>query len=182
MIYFTSDSHFFYGKSQPRVGEKTFNTPKEKNDFLIERWNDRVGEKDIVYILGDFSNGNGEETNQILRRLKGEKYLIRGNNDKYLKEPDFEAGHFQWVKDYFELHALDTKWCLFHFPMEVWSGYAKDRFHLHGHLHRRHPIYEEIRRYEVGVDAHEGYPVSIDEIYDALKEFHNLSRRMPGVE
>ena len=182
MIYFTSDTHFFYRKGDLRVGEIQFQNTEDRNAYLIKRWNERVREEDSVYILGDFSNGSAGETNEILEALNGKKYLIIGNNDAYLEEPDFKRESFVWARHYHELHELETKWVLFHFPLESWSGYGKDRIHLHGHLHRPQPVYEKIRRYEVGVDAHEGFPVSIEEIYDVVKEFHNLSRRMPGVE
>lgn len=181
MIYFTSDTHFFCRKGKPRVGNIQFPNTEDKNSYLAERWNERVREEDSVYILGDFSNGSAEETNEILRALKGKKYLIIGNNDAYLEEPDFKKEYFVWAKHYHEMHELGTKWVLFHFPLESWSGYGKDRIHLHGHLHRTRPVYEEIRRYEVGVDAHKGYPVSMEEIWESIKDFHNLSRRMPGV-
>lgn len=182
MIYFISDTHFFNRKGEPVVGDIGFSTTEDRNQYLIKRWNERIQEEDSVYILGDFSDGNARETNEILKALKGKKYLVIGNNDAYLEEPDFKKEYFAWAKHYYELHELETKWVLFHFPLESWSGYAKDRVHLHGHLHRPRPVYEKIRRYEVGVDANEGAPVSIEEIWDAVKDFHNLSRRMPGVE
>ncbi|MGN0371493.1 MAG: metallophosphoesterase [Enterocloster sp.] len=181
MIYFISDTHFFYRKSSPHVGRRSFRSREEKNEFLISRWNDTVKTEDEVYILGDFSDGSAEETERILERLKGRKYLVIGNNDHYLEDPSFHSSLFQWTKQYYELHAMDTKFVLFHFPIEAWSGYRNDRVHLHGHVHRPQPVYEPIRRYEVGADAHDGRPVSIEEIWAAVKGFHNFSRRMPGI-
>ena len=77
--------------------------------------------------------------------------------------------------------TAEEKFVLFHFPIEAWSGYGRDRIHLHGHLHRLEPVCEPIRRYEVGVDAHDGRPVSIDTIWEQTRELHNWNRKLNGV-
>jgi calcineurin-like phosphoesterase family protein len=181
MIYFTSDLHFYYKKS-PAVGKRLFNSSEEKNEFLIKQWNDVVNPMDEVYLLGDISNGTGVQTNEVLKRLNGMKYLIIGNNDKYLDDPQFDKKLFVWCKQYHVLRTMDTKFILFHFPIEAWEGYRNDRIHLHGHLHRQKPIFERIRRYEVGVDAHDGRPVSIEEVWGKIKDFHNIDRKMIGFD
>lgn len=181
MIFFTSDLHFCRTyKDKYRVGTRRFGSLQEKEAFLISRWNDVVGEADEVYVLGDFCEGDGRAANDVLRKLHGRKYLIIGNNDPYLRDPAFDPILFVWREHYAELLIDDTKLVLFHFPLEVWSGYNKDRIHLHGHMHRLRAVYEPIRRYEVGVDAHDGRPVSIDAVMEALKDCHNKNRSMPG--
>ncbi|MFA9378688.1 MAG: metallophosphoesterase [Lachnotalea sp.] len=177
MIYFTSDSHF-YCKKQPFVGNRAFASNIEKNEFLMNQWNKTVNPEDEVYLLGDVSDGTGIETNEVLERLNGTKYLVIGNNDKYLDDPNFDTSLYAWYRPYYELHTMNTKFILFHFPIEAWTGYLKDRIHLHGHLHRLSPIYEPIRRYEVGVDAHDGKPVSIEKIWESIKDYHNKNRVM----
>lgn len=181
MIYFTSDTHFYYSKGQCRVGTRTFNTSAEKNEFLVERWNQTVQPEDEVYLLGDVSDGDGYQTSEILRRLNGKKYLVIGNNDHYLEHPAFDKSIFEWYRQYYELHTMDTKFVLFHFPIEVWSGYRNNRIHLHGHLHRMQPVYEPIRRYEAGVDAHDGSPVSIEKIWETIKDLNNENRNIAGL-
>lgn len=180
MIYVTSDLHFYYA-SDPKVGKRRFQTAEEKNEFLVRQWNETVGEDDEVYLLGDVSDGNGEETGRILARLNGRKYLIIGNHDKYLDDPAFDPRLYVWTRQYYELRYQGEKFVLFHYPIEAWSGYLKDRIHLHGHLHRLEPVCEPIRRYEVGVDAHDGKPVSIDEVWERVRELHNCNRRVNGV-
>ncbi len=180
MIYFTSDLHFFSKKSLC-VGGREFPSAQERGEFLAEQWNRTVAAEDEVYLLGDISNGSGEETGRMLERLNGRKYLIIGNNDRYLDDPAFDRSVCRWYRQYYELRAMDTRFILFHFPIEVWTGYKKDRVHLHGHLHREKPVWEPIRRYEVGVDAHDGRPVSIEEIWEAVKDLHNMDRKVEGV-
>lgn len=181
MIYFTSDTHF-YNKKALKIGSKKFASSVKRDDYIIEQWNKVVGDKDEVYLLGDISNGTGAQTNEVLKRLNGTKYLIIGNNDRYLDDPEFDKELFGWCKNYHVLYEMETKFILFHFPIEVWEGYGNDRFHLHGHLHRKKAIHEPIRRYEVGVDAHDARPVSIEEIYKSIKEFHNESRKIQGFD
>lgn len=179
MIYFTSDLHF-YNKKVSMVGNRIFDSIQEKNEFLIKQWNEVVTPEDEVYLLGDISDGNASETNEILKRLNGTKYLIIGNHDKYLEDSEFDKSLYAWYQPYYILRIKETKFILFHFPIEVWEGYRNDRIHLHGHLHRKKATFEPIRRYEVGVDAHDGRPVSIEEVWDSIKEFHNRNRNISG--
>lgn len=185
MIFFTSDTHFFVSerrknhKSTLQVGQRVFSTVEEKTEFLVSRWNETVGPEDEIYILGDFSDGSARETADLLLRLNGTKYLVVGNNDHYLEDPAFPRERFGWIQQYYELLTLGTKFVLFHFPIEAWSGYQNDRVHLHGHTHRIKPIYEPIRRYEVGVHAHDGYPVSLETVWEQVQPFHNSARIMP---
>lgn len=173
MIYFTSDQHFFYRKETPKVGDRTFLNAEEKNIFLLKQWNETVSTEDQVYILGDLSDGTAEQTEEIIRKLNGEKFLIIGNHDRYLEDSHFDLSVFSWCKQYYELWYQEQKYVLFHFPIEVWSGCGKDRVHVHGHMHSKKPFYRPIRRYDVSVDAHDGKPVSIDRVWNAVKGYHN---------
>lgn len=174
MIYFTSDLHFFSKRKKLFIGNKIFNNFEEKNEFLIKNWNQIVKKDDHIYLLGDISEGTGVETNKILERLNGSKYLIIGNNDNYLSDSNFNKDLFVWIKDYFELHINEEKIILFHFPIEIWSGYKNNRIHLHGHLHNTRPILKPMKRYDVGVDALEGFPVSLNEVLHSLQGFKNI--------
>jgi len=181
VIFFTADTHF-YNKEHLRIGHRYFGNWQEKQEYIISQWNGVVSPTDEIYLLGDISDGTGEETNQVLSRLNGTKYLIIGNHDFYLDDPDFDQSLYVWARQYHELYTMNQKFVLFHFPLEVWSGYRNDRFHLHGHLHRPAPVYEPIRRYEAGIDAHDGRPVPIDAIWERLTGFHNADRGVPGFE
>lgn len=173
MIYFTSDQHFFYRKGTARVGDREFAGSEEKDSFLIRQWNQTVKPEDQVYILGDLSDGTPRQTEEIIRNLNGEKFLIIGNHDRYLEDEEFDSSVFSWCRRYEELWYQEQKYVLFHFPIEVWSGCGKDRVHVHGHMHSRKPFYRPIRRYDVSVDAHDGRPVSIDAVWNAVKDYHN---------
>ena len=94
------------------------------NDTLIHNWNAYVTDYDEIYILGDFLyKGNGSDANKILRRLAGKKYLIRGNHDKFLDDPEFDTTLFEWVRSYYELEYQKQKFVLFHYPILEWQGF-----------------------------------------------------------
>ena len=103
MIYFTSDLHLGHSKIIKLSG-RPFENIDEMNRALIQNWNAVVGRNDEVYILGDLSyKANADDVNAWLKKLSGIKYLIKGNHDKYLNQPEFNQDAFKWVKDYFLL-------------------------------------------------------------------------------
>ena len=51
-IFFTSDLHFGH-ENVLRFDNRPFETVEEMDEELINRWNDKVGKGDLVYVLGD---------------------------------------------------------------------------------------------------------------------------------
>jgi len=144
------------------------------NNEMIHKWNSVVSKKDEIYILGDFMyKGKAKEANEILSRLNGKKYLIKGNHEKYLDDKEFNYDAFEWVKDYYVLKAEDLQIVLFHYPILSWYNFHHDSIHLYGHVHNSgilNPEFGETlkilgtRAINVGVDVNDFYPVSIKEI------------------
>jgi calcineurin-like phosphoesterase family protein len=177
MIYFTADTHFCHGNI---IGScaRPFSTTDEMNNEMIGRWNSVVTERDEIYILGDFMyKGSAKEANRILSILKGKKYLVKGNHDRYLELTDFNHGAFEWVKEYYMLKHDGIKIVLFHYPMLTWDGSFHGSIHLYGHVHNsgiQHPEFGEKlkilgpRAVNVGVDVNDFYPVSIKTITDKI--------------
>ena len=105
----------------------------------------------------------------ILRKLKGKKYLIKGNHDNFVNQETFDNSLFEWVKDYFELQHNNQSFIMFHYPIEEWNHFFRGAIHLHGHQYNS-PEYnilnEEkgLKKYDVGVDSNYMKPVSIEEI------------------
>ena len=94
VIYFTSDLHFSH-YNIIKYCNRPFESVDKMNNILINNWNKIVKENDEVYILGDITLGDNEK---YLNRLKGSKYLIKGNHDKIRTHENLK-----WVKDYYEL-------------------------------------------------------------------------------
>lgn len=176
MIYFTSDLHFYHDNIIHHC-QRPYWSSDDMNDSLIEKWNNTVGPDDEVYILGDVTMEGPEKAFAILSQLKGIKYLIRGNHDRFADNDAWQqySWVFRWVKDYHELVWNNQKFVLFHYPVEEWADYYKGAIHLHGHQHNA-PAYNlqqaeaGLRRYDVGVDANGYKPVSIKQITEFIEE------------
>ena len=140
--YYIADLHFFHDALNTRMDKRGFSSGEEMNEYMIEKWNDRVRKKDEVVILGDFSLGKADETMEILKRLSGKKMLVEGNHEKYLKDKSFDKSLFEWVKSYAELHDNNRKIILSHYPIFCYNGqYRKSAsgnprtYMLYGHVH-----------------------------------------------
>lgn len=168
MIYFTSDQHFHHGNAI-KFTNRPFRDAVEMNLGLIENWNRRVGPQDEVYFLGDVTPKGPGPAMEVLRQLNGRKYLLRGNHDLFVDKASFDRSIFEWIKDYHRLVYQGCRFILFHYPIESWDQRIRGAIHLHGHEHNgpdynRDNAEKKIFRYDVGVDANNMAPVSIDEI------------------
>lgn len=140
---------------------------EQHDEELIRRWNSKVSDKDTVYILGDLSFYSGPKTNEILKRLKGKKILIKGNHDMiYLNDKRFDKSLFEEIVDYKEVRSEGYIFIMFHFPIAVWNLSHKGAIHLFGHIHSNettiHPLREfQEREFNVGVDVNNYYPSCI---------------------
>ena len=144
MRYYIADCHFYHRNLLTEMDNRGYESVEQMNEVMIEKWNKKVHAHDEVIILGDLSLGSGQETNQLLRRLKGKLYLIRGNHDdRYLKDKDFDASRFVWIKDYAEIHDNKRKIVLMHYPIFCYNGQFRRgadgtplTYMLHGHIHK----------------------------------------------
>lgn len=79
-IFFTSDLHFNHS-NVIKWCNRPFLNVEEMNQSLIDNWNKKVSNKDIVFHLGDLF-WKYYNDKQILDALNGERiYLIPGNHD-----------------------------------------------------------------------------------------------------
>ena len=168
MIYFTADLHFYHEKVIKHTN-RPFTDAEEMNWVLVRNWNRLVMPQDEIYILGDVTMKGPALAMEILRQLNGKKYLIRGNHDKFLDREEFDCSVYEWVRDYYELTWQNQKFILFHYPIEECNHFFRGAIQLHGHQHN-HEDYNfrnleaGIRRFDVGVDANQMKPVSVEDI------------------
>ena len=171
-IYFTSDHHFSHSNII-RFSNRPFENIDEMNEILIDRWNEKVKPEDEVYYLGDFAlTKDNEQIANILDRLNGTKYLIVGNHEGPALT---NRKKFKWVKDYHELKVKDStcengiqRIILFHYAMRVWRGDYRGSWHLYGHSHGNLPDKEDRLAFDVGVDCHNFYPLSYEEVKEIM--------------
>ncbi len=140
---YISDCHFFHDILNREMDRRGFSDAKEMNDYMIRQWNRAVGPKDEVYILGDFSYGKAQETAEVLKKLPGKLYLIRGNHDYFINKLDEEsAKRFVWIKPYAEVRDSGRRLVLSHYPVFCYNGqYHRNKkgesnvYMLYGHVH-----------------------------------------------
>jgi calcineurin-like phosphoesterase family protein len=145
-VWFTADLHFGH-KNILKFTSRPYSSVEDMDEDFIRQWQDTVAPGDMVFVLGDFSFHRPEVTNSILRRLPGNKFLVRGNHDhqKTLKK----IHGWSWVRDYYEVKKPHLT-VLSHYPFEVWRNSHRGSFHLHGHSHGG--SIQRGRRLDVGAD------------------------------
>ena len=142
MRYYIADPHFYHEGIQDRLDCRGFASTEEMNAVMIDHWNRKVTLRDEVVILGDFSYGTAEQTNQLLDTLNGKKYLIYGNHDRFVNAKGFNTFQFKWIKPYAELSDDKRKVILCHYPVFCYNGQYKldaegnpTSYMLYGHVH-----------------------------------------------
>ena len=176
MIFFTSDLHFCHDKDFVYAA-RGFESIDEMNAEIIRRWNERVYPDDDVYVLGDLTLGNVEEGLKLIAKLNGYLHIMRGNHDtdkkveRYLELPNVVSVQHADVLKY-----KKAIFWLSHYPT-ITANYDDDKpwaqhlVCLFGHTHQEQPFYNDNPyMYNVGMDAHNCTPVSIDEIIADIRE------------
>lgn len=165
--YFIADTHFFHAQllGNNDFAPRLFETTAAMNQAMIEAWNSRVDENDVVYHLGDIAMNPGDQPDaqavfDILNQLNGQIVLIKGNHDsralfKFINKQNYEFRKGQMKFKFHDVGALikfdHAQYYLTHYPMLM--GIVKQIVNLHGHIHHNMvPIAEDIN---VGVDAPE---------------------------
>ena len=142
MRYYISDLHFYHDTLNRAMDHRGFRDEQDMNEYMIHQWNSRVRKNDEVVVLGDLSMENWEKTKEVLDQLKGKIYLIQGNHDRFVKDKNFDASRFIWVRSYAEMHDNGRKIILSHYPVLCYNGQNRlskhgnpKTFMLHGHVH-----------------------------------------------
>lgn len=150
----------------------------------MEKWNETIGKKDIVYILGDFAFGSPDNVKRLLGKLNGQKFLIIGNHDKsseHLEGYFKQITHIKCVtfkKSNYDFLDEDFQVCMCHYPFVTWPSKHYGCVEAHGHCHSNLDEYNEEStdlRVDVGIDgklADFGF-VSLEKLYSYFKEKTN---------
>jgi calcineurin-like phosphoesterase family protein len=170
----TADNHFWHTAVIEKAG-RPFADVEFMNEAMIELWNARVGKRDLIYHLGDFSFAGWDKSAEIFDRLNGKKVLVIGNHDSR------QVRRLGW----FEVHSMirfthdfagalgaegggKRSVTLCHYPMEDWAGSYHGAIHLHGHSHGRQNGSSSTQKLDIGVDCWNYAPASFEEIGERL--------------
>lgn len=119
-IWIISDLHFGH-KNIIQHERHQFVSIEEHDEFIIKALNYYVKPTDTLYILGDIGNV------ELIHRLNGRKFLIRGNHDR--RDKVVYLGYFVEVYDTPIYIAKNI--VLSHEPIKVNDSI----YNVHGHLH-----------------------------------------------
>ena len=174
MIYYTADPHFGH-QAVIRFQNRPFENVQAMNDCMIENWNSRVKANDTVYIIGDMFH-KCEETEAILKKLKGKKVLVRGNHDeKWLRDENLHQ-YFEDITDYAEIYDLNNLIVMCHYPLLSWKKDSKS-YMIYGHIHSNADmdfwplIKVRERMLNAGADINNFMPVTLNELIINNEEF-----------
>ncbi len=193
MRYFTADLHL---GDKPIISWRGFGDDVAAHDAMIlSRLNERVGEDDELWLLGDLCRARIEDVMAMRESIACRTvHVVVGNHDSRSKF--VTCGLFDSVDYYAQVgrHKRDGyKFVMSHYPMLDWDRAYHGSFMLHGHIHslpvepggdvapldahaggmgmRGYNVWNAkhgVRRYDVGVDANGYYPVSAEEILAAM--------------
>ena len=175
MIYFSSDLHLNHQKDfiyKPRG----FNNVYEMNKTIIKNFNQIITYKDDLYLLGDNFLGELKSGISLFNQLPGKIHLVWGNhctdNRKIAMSQCYnvvEVIGYATIIKYHKYHFY-----LSHFPtcttnFDDYQKPLKQRtLYLAGHTHSKE-TFEPCGSYNVAVDAHNCFPVSIDKVIEDFK-------------
>lgn len=184
MIYFTSDLHL--GHDREFIwGPRGYTDVCKMNEEQVCKFNETVSSDDECWILGDLTLGKLEDAEPYLRRLQGKIHVVLGNHDTDRRRAFYES--LGWDCQ----HAARIKYnklsfYLSHYPTICANLESESMEHttlcIYGHTHQKTNFYQgNPYMYHVGVDSHDGYPVSIEQVIDDITlEMHKCREMLEG--
>ena len=131
-VFLVSDTHFGHAgvcrfvRNDGLTKLRPWDTAEEMDEFMVRAWNERVRPNDKVYHLGDVVINR--KALGIMRRLNGDKVLIRGNHDIF-RDVEYRE-HFRELRAYHVMNGM----ILSHIPIHS-ESLGRFGVNIHGHLH-----------------------------------------------
>lgn len=180
MIYVTSDLHLNHQRDFIYAA-RGYETIEEMNKDLIRKYNSVVTDNDEVYILGDLCLGGADsliDNFKMLSQLNGKIHIVLGNHctstrrKMYETLPQVVSISYAEMVQYHKYHFY-----LSHYPtltanLDDGKPLRARTINLCGHSHTKDPFadWEKGCIYHCEVDAHDGFPVSLDTIIEDMKQ------------
>jgi calcineurin-like phosphoesterase family protein len=131
-VFLVSDTHFGHNgvcrfTAPDGISKlRPWDNAEEMDEEMVKRWNERVKPTDKVYHLGDVVINR--KSLGIMRRLNGDKVLIRGNHDIF--RDDEYREHFRELRAYHVMNGM----ILSHIPLHP-ESLGRFGVNIHGHTH-----------------------------------------------
>ncbi len=176
--FFTSDTHFGHANII-KYDKRPFDSVEQMNEVLIQNINEKVAKDDVLWHLGDFAFGptNDNQYMDSLAVLRDKIickniYLIWGNHDRRRLWREYET-LFASVSDIAEIKVEGQRLVLCHYAMLVWNRSHHGAYHLFGHSHGSLPDNPNSKSFDVGVNCHNYYPISMERVHEIMsKKIH----------
>jgi calcineurin-like phosphoesterase family protein len=175
-VFLVSDTHFGHAgvcrftRNDGVTKLRPWDTAEEMDECMVAAWNERVRPTDKVYHLGDVVINR--KALGIMRRLNGDKVLIRGNHDIF-KDTDYRE-HFRELRAYHVMNGM----ILSHIPIHT-ESLGRFGVNIHGHLHANRvmitmpPAYKpdqiDVRYHCVCVEQTDFAPILFEDVIKRIK-------------
>lgn len=175
-IYLTSDLHL--GHDREFIWKaRGFNSIQQMNETIVETWNRTIDDDDDIYILGDVMLGSPDNIHYV-ERLRGRIHIVLGNHDTAKREEMYRnlPNVVEVAEVGIRLKHKKHHFVLTHYPMMTGNldddgkGLKARTINLCGHSHTADK-YQDMDKgiiYHCEVDAHNCYPILIDDIIQDL--------------
>lgn len=174
MIWLSSDLHL--GHDREFIWKaRGFNSSIEMTQTIINKWNALIRPEDDVYILGDVMLGDNKMGMAAVAELNGRLHLIRGNHDTDVRISLFkDCAQFVEICDAKYLRYKKYHFYLTHYPCLTGNlekeSLTQMTLNLSGHTHSKDKFFYDLPYiYNVAMDAHDCWPVDLDEIIEDMK-------------
>jgi len=188
-LWFTSDTHYNHGNICSATTQWTnpvtcreFKSLEHMNAHLVGNINEKVGQDDVLFHLGDWSFGGFEQIERFRNQIVCKNvHIITGNHDHHIENNrEGIQSLFSSVNKYLNLVVKwnvgtplmgEQRFALMHFPIASWDNMARGAIHLHGHVH-----FDSDKRIgvgkmmDVGCDGNELYPIEMGEVLKLMRD------------
>lgn len=186
MEYFSADWHLGHDNIRRLCG-RPFTTAEEMDRTIIARCNERVGADDTLFVLGDITFRAARGLHEYMRQIVCKNvYLVFGNHDPrhkkksryHIPDPDQSLFNLFVRIDKALTIRVDVEGqpqyiYLHHYACRTWDKSFHGSWHLFGHSHGNLVDDPLSLSMDVGVDAHNFYPLSLAQV----TEFMRLKKR-----
>jgi len=166
-----------------------YNSAKECDDGIVERWNSKANDNTIGFLLGDnvFGNDGLDTIKDLFKKLKFKQAFVMGGNHtsgfkQLLEECEeniyrFDDKEVILTPNYLEAFINGQSVVMSHYPILSFNGQAKASIclycHVHGNLGKSEVgkayINSGVRAYEVSVEVNP-FPPNFADIKRIMKD------------
>ena len=169
-VFLVSDTHFGHAgvcrfmRNDGITKLRPWDNPEEMDEEMVKRWNETVKPTDKVYHLGDVVINR--KALSIMKRLNGDKVLIRGNHDIF--RDDEYRQYFRELRAYHVMRGM----ILSHIPLHT-DSIGRFGTNIHGHTHDRRVMIGneiDIRYHCVCVEQTDYTPILFEDVIKRIQE------------